>query len=106
MAHNAIVKRGGREKFRQVPIAVQVTLPFRSGRRRDPHNYTGTVVKAIVDGLKDAGLVPDDTPEWVTVLDPIIQVMPEPTPLRCTVTITPKGAMMPATTTTTGGPHA
>jgi crossover junction endodeoxyribonuclease RusA len=89
VAHNAIVKRGGRAKFRQVPISVQVTLPFRQGARRDPHNYTGTVVKAIVDGLKNAGLVPDDTADWVTVLDPIIVVVPAPKPLRVTITLRP-----------------
>lgn len=106
VAHNAVVRRGGRGKFRQVPIVVQVALPFRQGARRDPHNYTGTVVKSIVDGLVKGGLVPDDTPEWVTVLDPTIVVCPAPTPLRCAVTITPKGARMSDTTTTTGGPHA
>lgn len=90
VAHNAIQRRGGRARFRQEPIAVQVVLPFRQGRRRDPHNYTGTVVKAMVDGLKDAGLVPDDTPEWVTVLDPMIRVYPTPSPLRVTIIIRPR----------------
>lgn len=89
VAHNAIVRRGGKARFRQVPVAVQVTLPFRQGARRDPHNYTGTVVKAIVDGLKNAGLVPDDTAAWVTVLDPVIVVVPAPKPLRVTITLRP-----------------
>lgn len=56
------------------PALVCVTLPFDSTRRRDPHNYTSTVVKAVIDGLVDAGLWPDDTPQWVTVADPVIAV--------------------------------
>lgn len=55
---------------RPVPSYVEVTVPFTRKGRRDPHNYTGTVVKAIVDGLVDAHLWPDDTPEWVTVKEP------------------------------------
>lgn len=68
---------------RCTPCDVQVTLPFRTVRGRDPHNYVDTVVKAIVDGLKDdyetiggrrvatfQGAWPDDTPEWVRVLEP------------------------------------
>lgn len=55
-------------------VRVQVYLPFRTKRQRDAHNYTGTVVKAIIDGLRDAGLFPDDTPEYVTVMDPILDV--------------------------------
>lgn len=55
-------------------ITVELTIPFPRGGRRDPHNYTGTVVKACVDGLVAAGVVPDDTPRWVTVLDPALVV--------------------------------
>lgn len=57
------------------PITVQATLPFATRRRRDPHNYTGTVVKSMVDGLVSAGVVPDDTAEWVTVMDPVLVVV-------------------------------
>lgn len=56
------------------PSTVQVTIPFATNRRRDPHNYTGTVVKWIVDGLVRAGIWPDDTPEYVTVLDSLLVV--------------------------------
>jgi crossover junction endodeoxyribonuclease RusA len=56
------------------PALVCVTIPFPDRRRRDPMNYTGTVVKAVVDGLVDAGLWPDDGPEWVEVADPVIVV--------------------------------
>jgi crossover junction endodeoxyribonuclease RusA len=75
----------------QRPITVQVDLPFRGARRRDPHNYVGTNVKAVVDGLVQAGVVPDDTPEWVTVLEPVITVnRDKTTPLMVTVTIQPR----------------
>lgn len=46
---------------------VTITLHFTDRRRRDVHNYYGTV-KAIVDGLVDAGLLPDDRDEHL-VLD-------------------------------------
>lgn len=82
-ARNAIVKRewppprdGLAQSLALVPITVQVTIPFRKNRRRDAHNYTGTIVKAVVDGLVKAGVVPDDTPEWVTVLDSNLATIP------------------------------
>jgi hypothetical protein len=53
---------------------VRVSIPFKTNRRRDPHNYTGTVVKSIVDGFVLAGVWPDDTAEWVTVLDPELRI--------------------------------
>ena len=52
------------------PLLVTVTIPFKDNRRRDPHNYCGTVVKAIIDGLVLAGIVPDDTPEWIGHREP------------------------------------
>lgn len=53
---------------------VQVTIPFDRGGRRDPMNYVGTVVKAAVDGMVDAGLWPDDTPDYVQVVEPRLVV--------------------------------
>lgn len=58
------------------PVSISVTIPFDRGARRDAHNYTSTVVKSIVDGLIEAGLCPDDTPEWVQVNDPTLVVDP------------------------------
>jgi hypothetical protein len=92
MARNAIVQ--GRwypavAPPQHVPITVQVTIPFRTNRGRDAHNYTGTVVKAVVDGLVKAHIVPDDTPDWVTVLDSTLVVVgPLPAVAVVTVTIT------------------
>lgn len=57
---------------RQPPCFVHIELPVRD-RRRDPSNYAPTV-KHIVDGLVDAGLWPDDTPEWVTTIEPTLRV--------------------------------
>jgi hypothetical protein len=63
------------------PTLVEIELPFKEVRRRDPHNYTGTIMKTVVDALvtkKKAGEViwdgawPDDTPEWVETAEPII----------------------------------
>lgn len=52
---------------------VAITLPVPDARRRDPHNYFATV-KPIIDGLVDAGIWPDDTPEWVTTTEPTLEV--------------------------------
>lgn len=83
-----MVRRG----WKPVPLTIQVTLPFRTNRRRDPHNYTGTVVKAIVDGLVRGGVIPDDTPEWATIMDPVLEVQPKKAhqPLTARVTLTPR----------------
>ena len=55
---------------RRPPCFVRVEFPVPDpGRRRDPHN-TAPTVKAIIDGLVDAGVWPDDTDEFVIVVDP------------------------------------
>lgn len=56
------------------PSTIQVTIPFDTGRRRDPHNYVGTVCKSVIDGLVQAGVWPDDNPEYVTVIEPKLVV--------------------------------
>lgn len=56
----------------QSPATVEVELPFdRASSRRDPSNYL-PAVKAIVDGLVDAGLWVDDTAEYVSVAEPTL----------------------------------
>lgn len=73
------------------PVTVQLALEFRTGARRDPHNYVGTTVKAFVDGLVSGGLIPDDTPEWATILEPVLEVQPDKSrPLMARVTIAPR----------------
>lgn len=49
---------------------VKVTLPIRTtNTRRDPSNFA-PCVKAIVDGLTDAGVWPDDHAGWVVTQEP------------------------------------
>ena len=54
------------------PCYVHLTLPVRDSRRRDPMNYAPTL-KACVDGMVDAGLWRDDTPEFVTCVEPKLE---------------------------------
>lgn len=74
-----------RELHLTVPLApsvVRVTFPVPNRIRRDAHNYTGTMVKACLDGAVRAGLWGDDTPEWITVVDPrlvLIEGLDDPT---------------------------
>ena len=51
---------------------ISIEIPFSTKRRRDPHNYCGTVLKAIVDGLVEAGAFPDDNPEYVGHREPVL----------------------------------
>ena len=90
-AASAAILEFGRQTL--PPCWVQVTLPFTRAGRRDPHNYISTCVKPVVDGLgpelvrrtkagaisysPGAGLWPDDTPEWVTVLEPVCVKNPD-----------------------------
>ena len=55
---------------RQLPILVTIEIPFTTNRKRDPHNYCGTVLKAVIDALVRAGVVPDDTAEWIGHREP------------------------------------
>lgn len=71
---------------REGPSVVSVTLPVHGKRRRDPHNFTPTI-KAIVDGLVDADLWPDDCSDWVTTTEPRLEVGGE----FVIVTITQRG---------------
>ena len=56
------------------PSLVELVLPVVGNLRRDPHNYAPTL-KHVVDGLVDAGLWPDDTPEHVRTLEPRLTVV-------------------------------
>lgn len=73
LAYRSVVNKEGLPAAR-VPGIVHVSIPFGVNRRRDPHNYCGTVVKAIIDGLVLGGAWPDDTPEYVTHLEPELRV--------------------------------
>lgn len=68
---------------------VVVRLHYAPGIRRhqDPMNWTDTS-KALIDGLRDAGVVPDDDTRHLTELEPEILYPPEPGP-RCWLTVVP-----------------
>lgn len=66
--------REGRPRAIGGPSLVRVGISFATRRRRDPHNYCGTVLKAIVDGLVLAGAWPDDTHEYLEHLAPSLRV--------------------------------
>ena len=53
--------------------SVHVVLHYRpaDNRRRDPDNIVATL-KPCLDGLVDAGIVPDDTPQFVSWSQPVI----------------------------------
>lgn len=54
------------------PGSVQVTIPLARKPTGDPHNYCGTVLKAVIDGLVLGGAWPDDGPEYVGHTEPIL----------------------------------
>lgn len=54
-------------------VEVTVALPVTDNRRRDPHNYTSTVVKWLVDGMVlSQVVVPDDHSLWLAVAEPVL----------------------------------
>lgn len=55
------------------PVTIEYTFTFPRNGRRDPHNYIATA-KALTDELVLTGLVPDDTADWVTVVEPVLRV--------------------------------
>ena len=69
-------------------IHVQLVYVPRDGRRRDPENLVATQ-KALTDGLVSAGIVDDDTPEYVTWSPPVITA-PDPKNPRMYLVITRK----------------
>lgn len=64
----------GRKPQPEGKAVITVTIPVTKNIRRDPHNYCGTVVKAIIDGLIVAGAWPDDTPEYVGHREPVFEL--------------------------------
>lgn len=73
----------------QPPAMVVITLDVPDARRRDPANYYATV-KPIVDGLVDAGWWPDDTPEYVTTCEPLLNNVRRRIPLYVTIELRPR----------------
>lgn len=67
-------------------VAIQFDFDMRSVRRRDGHNYAGTVCKWFIDGLVLAKFLQDDSSEWVELLDSTFTLNPKGT-LEFTVTV-------------------
>lgn len=65
-----LLPKATRDSIEGRPCRVQITIGFRTAAQRDPHNYVGTVCKALVDQLVLQGVWPDDTPQWVSVDEP------------------------------------
>lgn len=70
-------------------IAVQFHYQQSVTRRQDRGNLMPTH-KALLDGLVDAGVVPDDNPQYVDELMPQIHPPVKGQPARCWLTIQPR----------------
>ncbi|QNE90272.1 hypothetical protein H0194_04660 [Corynebacterium incognita] len=81
-----------RAKFMRLPhvkhIRVELHYRPRDKRRRDADNIVPTL-KALCDGLVDAGIVDDDTPEFMDKRMPIIHpsIPGEPGKMWCVITL-------------------
>jgi Holliday junction resolvase RusA-like endonuclease len=67
------------------PVVVRLHIPFRDKRRRDPHNYCGTLLKSVIDGLVVAGVIPDDSNEFLGHREPVLFVAKGPQTVRLDV---------------------
>lgn len=83
-----------RAKSAAIPACAHITVRLHyhpaDNRRRDASNLYPTS-KAAIDGLRDAGVVPDDDGRYVTEINPIIEppVRGQPRRLWLTVETTP-----------------
>ena len=77
----------------QPPAVLSFVFEVPDKRRRDPMNAYATV-KALVDGMAtDAGCWADDTPEFITTVEPVYRVVTGARfRRRVDITITPRGA--------------
>jgi crossover junction endodeoxyribonuclease RusA len=87
-AITADIRTAARLAFAQHPpvsrVEVRMTWVVTTKHRRDADNTVPTL-KAICDGLVDAGIVPDDTPEFMVKHMPVI-VMGDRAGVRVEVT--------------------
>lgn len=79
----AMVRRAAAEAFATFPpvgrVEVTMTWTVKDRRRRDDENPVSTL-KALCDGLVDAGVVPDDTHEFMVKHMPVIRYEKGATP--------------------------
>ena len=69
-------------------IRVQLTMLPKDARPRDEDNLVSGVLKHMIDGLVDVGIVPDDTPRHVVAEMPRIHAPAQRTCHRWLLTIT------------------
>lgn len=70
--HEAFVRCRAARIPRAKHLTVQLHYQPKDNRRRDSDNIAPTL-KALCDGIVDAGVVPDDTPDYMTKIMPTIQ---------------------------------
>jgi len=66
-------------RLRAEHVEVSLIWVVADGRKRDEDNVVPTL-KALCDGLVDGGLVPDDTPQYMTKRMPVIEKRKGTTP--------------------------
>lgn len=69
-------------------IRVQLVMLPKDAIRRDEDNLVSGVLKHMIDGLVDVGIVPDDTPQHVVAEMPRIHAPAQRTTHRWLLTIT------------------
>lgn len=82
MRHESMVRARAARLKPKPRITVQFCYQPRDNRRRDPGNLTASS-KPLVDGLVDAGIVPDDCPPYVRELMPEILPAVKGEPGKC-----------------------
>ena len=55
-------------------VDVSAVLVFPQARRRDAENFGAVLWKMTNDALVELGVIPDDTPEYISTSNPILQV--------------------------------
>ena len=65
MTHAVARHPRNRTRFSK-PVAIHTLVKWPDGRRRDAHNLD---TKPIIDGIVDAGIIPDDSDKWVRSTD-------------------------------------
>ncbi len=70
----ALVNQQGRKLKGCKQVHVGATIYFPRAARRDPQNYAATLYKFLDDGLVQAGVIPDDTAEYISHDEPVLAV--------------------------------
>lgn len=72
----------------EVPATIQFVFSVEGTRRRDGHNYAGTVCKWFIDGMVLAKVFKDDTTEHLTLGDTTFRIVPHRAPKMGYITLT------------------